>query len=456
MKAQVALSSLVLSVLGASFCFAVQDIRQDVEAVESSEQQEDDQIASLFGCSREQLETRFATYQSRAVSAVLRQVKHQLDLDDQWRVKVEEDLTEAVSATVKEMVEQAVVNRSEHSKIGYGFDASILRDNLKNLMWAEVEDSLPRENDAAFAELKEMYEQSLKLKTHNAVLGIVVFLDNQLCLSEEQTRALTAQFESNWDTVFNNSTGMLEIHGLSRQDVLELVSEEDIRKILKPIQFEKFKDLDRVVSFYAISRMRQTEDDLDDLKSMCNAVIDMKIAEYKELVGLNESQSRVFSVARKRTIKNVLASLTENTNEERIQNRVSNQSFFSEPAISRCINEDVWQAALRKVFDEEQLQIIQKREAVRREMAQERAANFLVPRAIEGLNLKQQKKIVELVKSQMGDAETNYYAALDGLTKVADEDYQDVLTKEQWRVFKPILVARRSGARRVPGDAVDR
>ncbi|MDB4778359.1 hypothetical protein OAG68_02770, partial [bacterium] len=312
----------------------------------------------------------------------------------------------------------------------------------RKAMWDKIAESLPEEKEPAFAEFKVMIARLETFGNETGINGVLVYLDNQLCLSERQVASLRELFLSNWNSCFNNSTGMMAFNGMnSSEGVIELVSKEDFEKILSPRQFEALESLDRYANFWQASGIRLNDVDVEHVKAFCNEVMEFKIAEYQELVGITEQQMKTLTTASKRVrsqmviqFKLVAAMETEDVT-------------LAEPVILKCLREKTWRMALEKVFDEEQLQKIESREAARQELAADQSVNQLVLPFVRslGLSYEQCVKLSDVLKNHLDGTHTSYFSATMSVPEVSDEEYQEILNDEQWQLFKPGLHASRAG-----------
>ncbi len=112
--------------------------------------------------------------------------------------------------------------------------------------------------------------------------------------------------------------------------------------------------------------------------------------------------------------------------------------------ILKCTREKNWQKTLAKVFDDEQLQKIEAREASRREMAVDQAVSDFVLSLIRSLEIivltaEQHEKLVSVIKEYLGDSRANYSAVRMSFIKVSDEELQEILTEDQWKTFQTVL-----------------
>lgn len=410
------------------------------------------------------MEEQFIQTQTQAAASELKQLQDQLNLDDEWIEKLKSSLEEDIEAVGKEMAAEA------NTSVGFGFDSAV-NSKLRSAMWKKIEEALPEGKEAEFEEFKKMISKMQELSDETAVKGLLVFLDNQLCLSQQQVDRLQTIYSENWDSGFNEQVGAMVINGMIfGRAAIDLVSEEEFEKTLTEKQLEVFKSLNQSSNFMMALQMGAMggDDDgvnLEAVRTQCDDALDLKIAEYEALVGLTEKQKKMLGVARKGAASRVVDRLGEmfkkaNENLNMIGMDLEVMDALMEPVVSQCTRESAWQKTLQKVFDEDQLEKVNARENARREMAIDQVVNYMIFSMIQttnelGLNYEQHVKLVELVKSKLGDKHHSYFGVAIGIFKASDEEFQEILTDEQWSTFEPMIESQRASFEEMMGDDED-
>ena len=388
----------------------------------------------------------FLQMQNQAVDAELGKLQAQLDFDDEWKAKTKAALKSEIERTAKRMADA-------NDMMAFSFSNSV-DDELQNKILELVANELPDEKKEAFANYKATELQFRQLKIDIGINGVMVFLDNHLCLSISQFETLRKQFSENWQWRFNDIGGMTAINGLlGGKQILEIVENDIWKKTLTEKQFEVYEGLDQNSNLMMAIQMSAIggEDDSfssERVKELCDEAFALKFDEYETLIGLDEKQRKLLSVAKKGASGKVVqrwAKIMEDVGGD-INGMGMNMDLMieaMEPVISKCTRQTVWRKSLAKVFDEQQMELINKRESTRRELAMNQLLNYLVfsmtGQATQlGLDMEQHKQFVDLVRSELDSDQVNYMEVINGLYEIEEADFQEVLTDEQWEKFRPV------------------
>ena len=423
---------------------------QDEDQVEDQQDEliEDAPMALIAG----NMEDQFVQAQTQAVKSELNLLKDQLDLSDDWGGSIEDSLKEDIKRVAKAMSEK------RENAAAFGFDTA-LDPTLRNAMWEKIEEALPDGKEEAFGEFKDMIIKLQRLNDETAVKGILVFLDNQLCLSQTQVDKLKQLYTNNWDSGFNEQVGTMVINGMVfGREPVDLVSGEQFEEILTEQQLEVFKELDQSSNLMMALQMGIMGDEqvnLESVRTQCDKALDLKLAEYEALVGLTEKQKKMLSVARKGAVSKVSKRISDvfDNNDDAMNmlgTDLETMEILLEPVVSQCTRQKAWQNTIAKVFDEEQLKKIEVREESRKEMAADQIVNYMLfsmmqmPDTNFGLTYEQHIKLADVVKEKFDGTHLNYFGVAVGIFKVSDEEFQEILSEDQWASFKPMLDSQRA------------
>lgn len=479
MKIPTAIAVLIIGLCYSNFAYALRTLPQDLKVVGKTVEldenladeavlQEDGELVEeapmVFGGTTEEY---YVQTQTRAATSELNQLKQLLKQDDQWSEKILSSLEEDINAVAKELVEKA-----NESAGGIGLD-TMLDSNLRQAMWKKVENALPEGMENEFAEYKEMVSSLQRLRDETAIKGVLVFLDDQLCLSQEQIESLQRAYAKHWDSSLNEQAGMFAINGMVfGRAVVDLAGEEEFEKTLTENQLEVFRSLSESSNFLMAVQMNAIGDadeevNSDSVRAQCEGSLGLKIAEYQALVGLTDKQEKMLTVARKGATARVVERLeamikkaNDNPDLMMMNPNLEVMETLLEPIVSQCTREPAWQKALKKVLDEDQLQKVEAREVQRREMAVDQVVNYLVFTMIqttEGMQLRydQHLKMVELIKGKMDVDRCSYFDVAFAIFKATDEELKEILTDDQWNTFKPMMDSQRASLNEMMGGEED-
>lgn len=460
MKIQMVLSTLLVGICLLNVANAWQDpqpVPPDVAGEPQVEnqggEQEDEFIEEApMALIAGNMEEQFVQSQTMAAQSELYLLREQLELDDEWSESIKESLEEDIKRVAKEMAEK------QENATAFSFNAT-LDPNLRRAMWEKVEEALPAGKEAAFKDYQDMIIKLQRLNDATAVQGILVFLDNQLCLSQTQVDELKQLYVNSWDSSFNEQVGTMVINGMIfGRNAVDLVQREQFEKILNEKQLEVFEALDQNSNLMMALQMGAMGDEqvnLESVRTQCDEALDLKVAEYEALVGLTEQQKKKLAVARKGTITRVSKRIGEvfndvNNNMDMLGTDLETMEILLEPVISQCTRQSVWQNTIAKVFDEDQLKKIEVREKARREMATDQIVNYMLfsmlqmPDTQFGLTYEQHIKLAAAVKEKYDGTNFNYFAVAVCIFKVSDDEFQEILSDDQWNKFKPMLDSQRA------------
>ncbi len=248
-------------------------------------------------------QVQFFSEQQTAARIELKQLQDKLQLDDEWIKSLEKD------------IEKAAKDLADHASVllVFGFGTG-LNTGLRKAMWGKIEEALPSGKEAAFAEFKEVIVRMQKLRDETAVKGILVFLDNQLCLSEQQVDNLRELYAKNWNSaLFEHAGSMPELGLFWGRDAIDLVGEEEFENALSAKQFDAYKSLGQRFNSSKIRLMEPDEVDsnLESAQTSCNKAMDLKIAEYEGLLEVPSQKLKMLSVGCKGVISKVLNQIEE-------------------------------------------------------------------------------------------------------------------------------------------------
>ncbi len=446
MKTRIAILLGMILLCNVRTCIARQDI-----PLEGGVEEEELNFPAAGGGA---MEGEYRRQQAAAVDAELRVLKSELSLDDEWIESLKKSLTDDLDEAAKRISDAA-----DESEV-FGFDES-LDGQLRELVWKKIEAELPDEKSAEFDAFKDMVNRMQKLKDETALNGVLVYLDNQLCLSKKQIDHLRNLYANDWDSMFNEEASMMSMNGMIMgRGTIDLVSNEEFKKTLSSEQYDLFKNLDESSSFMLMVQMAamgQQDDsvDIEAIKVKCETALDLKIAEYDALVGISENGMKFLSVARKGAIaqvagrfEKVLRLIDDDPNALNGMN-VEVMGTLMDPVLSQCTGTSVWQKTLPKVFDEAKMQKISEREEVRTAVAKGQVLNYIVfsfsnMGADLALTVEQHERIVAVIRDRMDDAPVNLMALVAAVFTVPDEDFQEILSEEQWGSLKPVLDQQRA------------
>ncbi len=292
-------------------------------------------------------------------------------------------------------------------------------------------------NDGFQSKSKASGLRNLEDKT--AINGMLVMLDNQLCLSEEQIDRLRPLFSKDWDSSLNTQA-LIRVLALFVKGERALIGIDELEEILSAKQFEFLDSFRRLVEIGSE----------DEYVSLCNVVMGLKLSEYKDLVGMSEQQEESLSVVRKGVVLKAKKRCTE-LYEALFDNPEDNEikSSIYVPVISHCRRLEIWQSALGKIFDEMQLQKIEERESARNTFSADQKANNIVFGILQkgvnlGLTHDQHVKMVDVIKKGVGDRFISGWDIQMIFVSVPEEEFQEILTDEQWELLKPVIDKQRA------------
>ena len=205
-----------------------------------------------------------------------------------------------------------------------------------------------------------------------------------------------------------------------------LVSREKLEKVLSPKQLDvlelacsapwAFYDGSKLVEFRRPDDLVD-ESTLEEIESVCSHLMDLKIIEYRELVGASQEQVQKLERAKTHVIAEVMGpfeSLVEKVSrfagpEQMIAGKDWLVDMIQEGSLqSRCFGSDLWKSTIREVFDAEQLTKIEERELNRRLAWSNQCVKSLVAKLVRRSQAPDLRvgdtrylKLVEMIKSEV-------------------------------------------------------
>ncbi len=284
-----------------------------------------------------------------------------------------------------------------------------------------------------------------------------MLLDRHLCLSTKQIGDLKKLYSATWNPEWNEFVGsMISSGNIYDRSPFDSGKPAQLREVLSARQMEVFELLD---AKYGLEKIMETllygpEDhgESDPIRNFCNSAMEMKLAEYQDLVGISKSQMDVLKIGRKGAIANVVDRAEKIIHLVREDSGSLNPLDFElietleEPAVSRCTKMAAWRKTLGKALDEDQISKIDERESHRKAFELEQVLNSLVfslsstSEVNLGLDYDQHVNMVALLKDAIDGQSTNYtIVSILMIGKVPDKDWQELLTDEQWQRLEPML-----------------
>lgn len=240
---------------------------------------------------------------------------------------------------------------------------------------------------------------------------------------------------------------------------------EDQMKVLENL--EEFGNSLQSMQMAIMGDSEESAWDVEDFKSKCNTLAELKINEIKELCDLNEKQVKMLQIGRKGAVSKVAAQWQEMSGQfEGMMNGpmpdLELMSLATEPLLSQVIRQNAWHKTLEKVLTEEQLEQVQSRELQRLESAQEAMLNSVVGSVLPQISNElqfdydQHTALVEMLSTELKMAHSaDYFGAVFGLFKVPDEKFEAVLTDEQWESLSAQLEQQRQMIEQMEGASDD-
>lgn len=399
------------------------------------------------------MEDQYLELQTAATKVQLEKLKRELGLDDKWADTLQELLKEDIAAAAKRIAEE------NDGNFGFSMTQS-LETELRGRMWELVEERLSDDKKDQFALFREQDEKLHRLRDETGINGLIVFLDNELCLTEPQVDRLSELYSKNWNSSRNDEASMMVTNGMMfGRGTLEIVSNENMEEILSKKQFEIYEKMDEssnLMMMLQMGAMGGSETvDMESVKSSCVQSLDLKIDEYEQLVGLSEKQSKLLRVARKGAIakvvsrmNSVLETIRENPDAMNGMN-IEVMSALTESMIAQCTRTNAWQKTLLKAFEGEQLEKVQQREARRDELAMNQMLNYIVFSLTSmqgdlGLTAEQHEGFVALFREQLRDEpRLDLMTLAKMIFSIPGEKFEAILTDDQWARFEPMLDMQR-------------
>lgn len=462
MKALISFLTVSMVFCCVETCFAWQDIspagKMKEEPVEPIDDEDEPAVFPESG--GVELVDSFVQVQTQAVAGELFHLKEKLQLDDEWIESLKSSLTGDIKKACEDLA--ARPNDSGVAALDATLDAQ-----LREAMWEKIERILPEEKNAAFEEFKDMICCLQKLRDETAINGLLVVLDDQLCLSERQIDHLRTLYSKNWDSYHNEQVGVMAIEGvILGRKVVDSIERDELQQTLSAKQFEVFERFGlgyNLASAVAGKAPMDEALDLEVVRGACNLAFDLKLAEYKDLVGITQQQMELLAMGRKGAITNVTrrfdSVLTKIDDNPDAMMNLEIMSMLMEPPISHCTGEKIWQAGLVKAFDKTQLEKIEERESARNALSTDQVVNFLVfwmgDKDKLCLTYDQHKKLVDTIKKNLGDLSMNYLVVAISIANVQKKDLQEILTDEQIVVYESVTNEWRTELEAMQADDED-
>jgi RNA polymerase sigma factor (sigma-70 family) len=404
------------------------------------------------------LERSYRELQTKAVRVELRMLKRELDLEDDWGESLLDSLKGDINSAAHEMLYNL---ESKHAGFGFSFTDS-LESKLRVKLWEKIQASIPEDKRANFVAVKNMMYQLQKLKDATGLNGLLVYLDNELCLSVEQVDRLRELYSNGWNSLRNDEAGMLAASGLLfGRETIDAVDKEVLAEVFTDKQLDVFERLGKNSNFVAMikrAKGQEAEKVTVEVKAACDLAFRLKTAEYHEMVDASEEQLKLLSIGRKGAIAKVaerFVELLEIVAQDPSATYGLNATSMEvkEPFNAKCVRTPAWQKTLSKTFDEAQLKKIHQREAQRKEFRLGQLLDYTVfanfhsmgfdpgLQGIElGLTFEQHEDLVAAVRDRLdADALLNVRTIISAIRSVSEERFNEILDQEQLDLLKPWL-----------------
>lgn len=299
----------------------------------------------------------------------------------------------------------------------------------------------------------------------NGQIHTVVLLDSILCLSVEQTEAVLEIVAEQWDSSWNAEMAAmtLRIWSHDRFEVIQSLDSERFKPILSK---EQFRELERMEEIFThdfqilLVKERAGEGDayLEATKDVFERLMAMKMAEINRLCQMDKRQQKFLSVACKGAVselmrdwKTTLEKYAKNPDDPATKDEAMRR--VRETLASQCIAGKVWKKVLNKVFDDDQLAMIQKRETIRTQVA---SKQFLTDMVIfwtgnrVSLSRDQHTQVVEVLYDNLKlDNSWDMLGAEKQWAQLPDEKFKGLFSEKEWPRFRKVLTTLR---RQWPND----
>lgn len=370
----------------------------------------------------------------------------------QTNLELDNELIERLFATMKMQLETAAASADDsESMFANRLDFQHREQLLTNLL-----DVLPDDQHEAARQYLVGERLLQEIVDRNTIEGVLIYLDNQLCLSPEQYEKLGAHYSENWDSQFSQKVHLMVIYGMSFPEVIDVVAEADFQEILSKTQFSHFQKLSTLPTPLKLLEIavspKQNELNSDAFKAMCETAVEARIDELKRIVNLDEGQEKRFNIGRKGSVSQVTERWTLLVAEMNKQPAMNFElrASITEPLVAQVSRAEAWQQILAKSLNEEQLQEMLQRERIREQRVTENLIEVLTlmmyPKGLpaqystelHGKFLKMLQENVELKYAR------DYLTLSQQLAAIDDSKFLAIMDEKQWETFKPGLEQHRA------------
>ena len=372
--------------------------------------------------------------QCSAMLAELQRLKSELNLENTTLIKIKDSLQKEIKSAARRIEES-------HPEMDH-YAILSLDPALQQTVWdraGEILDSTKQEKLANYIECCETLNEFYDL---NGQAGVLLALDNVLCLSNHQIESLRELYSAVWYRLWNDQTNSMLFNRFSEgKEIVHSVRNELVREILTAEQYSVYESLTEYC--FTSSQFHQADQwDLDEFKARCLALMNLKVMEVEQVCGLTQKQRLTLSVAAKGATDK-LGNYWDKTAQAYFANKnsatVSNRLWdcLSTPILDQCLSQARWQRTITGVLEADQLEMLNLRKEQRMVFRKSYVVNSLA-RTFEQLmqhanSYDQHLALIELFEANLDVEETfNMSAFSPQMFKISDEEYLEIVPQSRW------------------------
>lgn len=286
-------------------------------------------------------------------------------------------------------------------------------------------------------------------------LAVTSYLDERLCFTAGQLEQVKAILAENWNYLWNEDVSAISTNGVQfGYEPIKLLRQ----KIVKKENFFSEKQeavlhsgecFEPGIQDMAMRHISGAANwDRKKFKARCDQLVDLKVEELQLLFELDQEQQELLSTGRTDAILNIVdrRKLLIESFKDGGPDDSELLSSGLEPLSSQVTREVSWREALDKILSEDELEIIDSREAERLKNAKivmvESWVGFILPHisSPSQFTYEQHVALTELLLEELELRNSgDLLDSIQGIYKISDEKYKAILNESQWKVLEAVI-----------------
>ena len=223
---------------------------------------------------------------------------------------------------------------------------------IRDSLWATLREKVAEEDLEKLNEHITVAEAFVESSRADAISCMVVFLDNHLFLSKQQSAELESALTPNWSDVQNFPIYLFTFRSLRTTPILESLDQEAIKKILTPEQAGIFDKLDKLAvdPHVLLSQAHDApEFEFSAAQECLKLSTESMTNELGRYVAVTEKQKRILNVARNGAANSIRKKWMAASD----LNKAENETLFTTPLVTQLLRQPIFQKTVQRTLGDQ-------------------------------------------------------------------------------------------------------